>query len=175
VSGLNHVAHNQIQKAQDNDPKINIEVTDKIVDEHTYQDKGKEYTTPLYEAVITGEDIAGNPIKETFSVTRFGVKNGKVQSYPAGEYKVTKYDSFVDGNPRILGLRINGSRYLFHTQSNNRADLNYGCIAMNGNDWTRFMKTIINAGYGLDLGYIAENKYINVKINYAPTPIIKWK
>jgi hypothetical protein len=174
TSGLNHAMNHM---AQNTDPKINIEVTDEIVGEHTYQSGGKKYVTPKYKAIVTGEDIDGNPIKETFEVTRYGVKNGKIQSLTAGKYKVTAFEPFLDGNSNIKGLRINGSRYLFHTQSDpeRRADLNYGCIAMSDAHWKRFQTTLINAGWGLDLAYIARNQFINVQINYAPTPTIKWK
>ena len=84
TAGLNHVAH-MVKDAfsQQNEPKIKITVTDQEVGTTEFTSQGKTYETPLYKMIVEGEDVNGNLIKEEFAVSRFGVKNGKVQALEA--------------------------------------------------------------------------------------------
>ena len=158
---------------QESDPRIKITVTDEEVGTTEFTSQGKKYETPLYKMLVEGYDIEGNPINEEFAVSRFGVKNGKVQSLEAGYYTISEYKKMSTG---IMGFRIKGP-YFFHLQSNKCCDTNFGCLAISKgiSEWIRFEKTIAKAGWNLPLEYIASNALINVNIMHVQQPNIKFK
>ncbi|WP_445721381.1 RHS repeat-associated core domain-containing protein [Flavobacterium sp.] len=173
TAGLNHLAHEgyKILK-QEGLPKIKITVTDEIVGETKIRNKGKYYTTPLYKMTVSGTDFEGNQVSEDYEVVRFGIKNGKTVTLKAGDYTVSEFYYFQNGE--IPALRIKGP-YLFHLQSINGIDQNYGCIAIKGGypTWNKFISTITNLGWNSNISEIASSLQIQVNIQYTNTPTLK--
>ena len=169
VSLLNHAVHKR--KVNQEDPRITITVTDEIVGETEFQSEGKTYSTPLYKMIVSGNDVDGNLISEEFSVSRFGVKNGKLNPpLKAGNYTVTEYKKM---SSNIMGFRIGSTPYFFHKQYG--LDSNFGSLTIKGTNWLKFLATIEILGHDSNLSNTAKAGIINVNVNPAPNPIIKWK
>jgi RHS repeat-associated protein len=170
VSGLNHMMHKN-KLAQQNDPRISITVTDEIIGETEFKSNGKSYSTPLYKMIVSGTDIDGNIIEEEFAVSRFGVKNGKINpSLKAGSYTVTEFKQMTSG---VMGFQIGKTPYFFHKQYG--LDTNWGCLTIKGASWNNFLIAIEKLGWDSNLQNTARSGVIKVNVNSAPTPIINWR
>ena len=162
VGALNHLQNEAAQNRN-----VNIEVTNKITGEVTIQSQGKEYITPTYEMIVSGENILGETVSEKFDVIRFGVKNGNVQTLRAGKYTVSEYYRMFGKMP---AFRVSGP-YAIHMLSANRIDLNFGCLAIKGGtpEWNRFVNTVGGIS-GLGLFDLGSSGTMHVNVQYAKTP-----
>ncbi|MEZ4911547.1 MAG: hypothetical protein R2774_11890 [Saprospiraceae bacterium] len=77
-------------------------------------------------------------------MSRFGVKDGKVNPLAkAGEY-IAKYGKMISNNS-IKGLRIRSSPYFFHEHWGS-SDKNYVCLAMMSSVWKDFKNFVTQVG-----------------------------
>ena len=114
----------------------------------------------------------GNDVYLEVGVSRFGVRDSKVNLPLKGGDYVAKYDK-MNSNSNIKGLRIGGTAYFFHEQWGS-GDHNFGCLTMMESSWDSFKGAVSLAGHS-SWGYgLNETAIIRVTIISTPYPKIKY-